>query len=125
MWDLSCVDWADRLREGRSLIPDLPLNEAEADIGLAIFDELQLPDVPGTPRLGDACGEWFRNLVRAAFGSWDPVAQIRYIRDILTLAPKGSSKTSYSAGIALTLMLMNKRPRAEGVFIGPTQSISD
>jgi phage terminase large subunit-like protein len=125
MWDLSCVDWADRLREGRSLIPDLPLNEDEADMGLAIFDELQLPDVPGTPRLGDACGDWFRQLVRAAFGSWDPVAQVRYIRDILALAPKGSSKTSYAAGLALTLMLMNKRPRAEGVFIGPTQSISD
>ena len=58
-------------------------------------------------------------------GSWDPAARTRSIRDILTLAPKGSSKTSYSAGIALTLMLMNKRPRAEGVFIGPTQSISD
>jgi len=125
MWDLSCVDWADRLRDGRSLIPDLPLNEDEADMGLAIFDELQLPDVPGTPRLGDACGEWFRQLVRAAFGSWDPVVQIRYIRDILAMAPKGSSKTSYAAAIALTLMLMNKRPRAEGVFIGPTQSISD
>ena len=66
MWDLSCVDWADRLRDGRSLIPDLPLNEDEADMGLAFFDELQLPDVPGTPRLGDACGDWFRQLVRAA-----------------------------------------------------------
>jgi phage terminase large subunit-like protein len=70
-------------------------------------------------------GKWFRDIVRAAFGSWDPVTQVRYIRDILALAPKGSSKTSYAAGLALTLMLMNKRPRAEGVIIGPTQSISD
>ncbi|MGJ4888932.1 terminase large subunit [Bradyrhizobium sp. HKCCYLRH3099] len=125
MWDLSCVDWADRLRDGRSLVPDLPLIDSEAEMGLAIFDELQLPDVPGTPRLGEAAGPWFRDIVRAAFGSWDPAAQVRYIRDILALAPKGSSKTSYGAGLALTLMLMNKRPRAEGVFIGPTQSISD
>jgi phage terminase large subunit-like protein len=125
MWDLSCVDWQDRLREGRSLVPDLRLIESEAEMGLAIFDELQLPDVPGLPRLGDAAGPWFRDIVRAAFGSWDPVAQVRYIRDILALAPKGSSKTSYAAGLALTLMLMNKRPRAEGVIIGPTQSISD
>jgi hypothetical protein len=28
MWDLSCVDWEDRIRDGRSLMPDLPLIEA-------------------------------------------------------------------------------------------------
>ena len=32
------MDWASRLRDGRSLIPDLPLVESEADLGLAIFD---------------------------------------------------------------------------------------
>jgi phage terminase large subunit-like protein len=125
MWDLSCVDWEDRLREGRSLIPDLPLIESEATVGLQIFDELQLPDVPGKPRLGEAAGDWFRDIVRAAFGSWDPESRIRYIRDILALAPKGSSKTSYSAGLMLSAMLMNKRPRAEALFVGPTQAISD
>ena len=42
MWDLSCVDWEDRIRGGLSLIPDhLPLNETEATTGLAVFDELQ------------------------------------------------------------------------------------
>jgi phage terminase large subunit-like protein len=101
MWDLSCVDWQDRLREGRSLVPDLRLIESKAEMGLAIFDELQLPDVPGLPRLGDAAGQWFRDIVRAAFVSWDPVAQVRYIRDILALAAKGSPKTSYAAGLAL------------------------
>lgn len=125
MWDLSCPDWADRLREGRSLIPDLPVIESEADMGLAIFDELQLSDVPGTPRLGDAAGQWFRDIVRAVFGSWDPVARLRFIRDLFVLAPKGSSKTSYSAGLSLTAMLMNRRPNAEASFIGPTQSIAD
>jgi phage terminase large subunit-like protein len=125
MWDLSCPDWEQRLREGRSLIPDLPLIKDEADMGLAIFDQLQLSDVPGAPCLRDAAGQWFRDIVRAAFGSWDPVAKTRYIRDIFALAPKGSSKTSYGAAIALTLMLMNRRPNAEAVFIGPTQSVSD
>ena len=125
MWDLSCPDWADRMRAGRPLIPDLPLIETEAAMGLAFFDEMQLPDVPGTPRLGTAAGQWFRDLVRAAFGSWDPIARIRYIRDILAMAPKGSSKTSYSAGLMVAAMLMNKRPSAEALFIGPTQAISD
>ena len=94
-------------------------------MGLAFFDEMQLPDVPGTPRLGTASGQWFRDLARTAFGSWDPVAQVRYIRDIMVMAPKGSSKTSYSAGLMVSVMLMNKRPNAEALFIGPTQAISD
>src|SRR5690242_17428370 len=99
MWDLSCEDWADRIRSRRSLVPDLPLIESEAKMGLAFFDQLQLPDVPGLPRMGDAAGHWFRDIVRVAFGSWDPVAQIRHIRDIFTMLPKGQSKTTYGAGL--------------------------
>lgn len=125
MWDLSRIDWEDRIREGRSLIPDLPLIKSEAEMGLAFFDELRLPDVPGKPRLADAAGPWFRDIVRTSFGSWDPITRENFIRDIFVLAPKGSSKTSYGAGMALSVMLMNKRPRAEALFIGPTQAISD
>jgi phage terminase large subunit-like protein len=125
MWDLSCVDWQDRIREGRSLIPEFPLIKSEAQMGLAFFDELRLPDVPDKPRLGNASGQWFRDIVRTSFGSWDPVTRTNFIRDIFVLAPKGSSKTSYGAGMALSVMLMNKRPRAEVLFIGPTQAISD
>lgn len=125
MWDTSCPDWEARIREGRSLLPDLPLLEAEADMGLAFFDELRLPDVPGNPRLGDASGQWFRDLVRAVFGSWDPVSQTRMIRDFFALVPKGSSKTTYSAALMLVAMLMNFRPRATALFLGPTQAIAD
>lgn len=125
MWDLSCPDWEERIRTGRSLIPDLPLIRSEADMGLAFFDELKLPDVPGKPRLGEAAGQWFRDIVATSFGSWDPVSQQNFIRDVFVLAPKGSSKTSYGAGLALAVMLMNRRPRAEALFIGPTQAISD
>lgn len=125
MWDTSCPDWETRIREGSSLLPDLPLFEAEADMGLAFFDELRLPDVPGNPRLGDASGQWFRDLVRAVFGSWDPVSQTRMIRDFFALVPKGSSKTTYSAALMLVAMLMNFRPRATALFLGPTQAIAD
>ena len=125
MWDLSCPDWEERIREGRSLVPDLPLIESEAKLGLAFFDELQLPDVPGLPKMRDAAGEWFRDIVRVAFGSWDPATRLRYIRDIFAMLPKGQSKTTYSAGLLLAAMLMNKRPRAEALFVGPTQAIAD
>lgn len=125
MWDLSCPDWEDRIREGRSLIPDLPLNETEAKLGLAFFDMMKLPDVPGMPALGKAAGQWFRDIVRAVFGSWDPETGERHIRDVFVLAAKGSSKTSYSAGLIMAAMIMNRRPRAEMLFVGPTQAISD
>jgi phage terminase large subunit-like protein len=124
-WDTSCPDWETRLREGRSLVPDLPLFESEADMGLAFFDEIRLPDVPGTPRLGDAAGQWFRDLVRAVFGSWDAVNRVRMIRDFFAMVPKGSSKTTYSAALMLVAMLMNFRPRATALFLGPTQAVAD
>jgi phage terminase large subunit-like protein len=125
MWDLSCPDWQERIRAGRSLIPDLPLNQFQADTGLAFFDALRLPDVPGQPLLKDAAGPWFRDIVRAVFGSWDAERKLRHVRDIFVLAPKGQSKTSYSAGLMLSAMMMNDRPRAEMLFVGPTQAISD
>lgn len=94
-------------------------------MGLAIFDELRLPDIPGTPRMRDACGQWFRDIVYTSFGSWDAPADIRHIRDIFAMLPKGQSKTTYSAGLCLTTLLMNKRPNAEALFVGPTQAIAE
>lgn len=121
MWDLSCPDWQNRIRERRSLLPDLPLIKAEADFAVGFYNEMQLPDVPGNPKLRTASGEWFRDITRAAFGSWDEAAQIRHIRDILAMVPKGSSKTTNSAALSLTAMLMNRRPRGEALLLGPTQ----
>lgn len=125
MWDLSCPDWEDRIREGRSILPEMPLNREEADLGLAMFDELRLPDVPGLPKMRTHCGPWFRDIVRAVFGSWFPEEQHRYIRDILAMLPKGQSKTTYSAGLLLIIMLMNNRPRSEALFVAPTQAIAE
>jgi phage terminase large subunit-like protein len=125
MWDLSNPEWEASLMSGRSLIPELPLNKSEADDGLAIFDQLRLPDVPDLPLMRDAAGPWFRDLVRVAFGSWFPAERKRYIRDIFAMLPKGQSKTTYSAGLLLTAMWLNERPRAEGLFVAPTQAIAN
>jgi hypothetical protein len=38
---------------------------------VAIFNNLRLPDVPGQPAMAEAAGDWFRDIVRAAFGSLD------------------------------------------------------
>ncbi|WP_439572624.1 terminase large subunit [Phreatobacter sp.] len=125
-WSFACPDWVERLKAGRSLVPDLPLDVAEANRAVAIFDKLRLPDVPGTPALKEAAGEWARDIVRAAFGSLDPETRSRRVPEIFALVPKKNSKTTYCGGaVAIVALLANKRPRAEMLFIGPTQEIAD
>lgn len=124
-WSLSCPDWQDRIRRGESLLPALPLVAAEADRAVAIFNRLRLPDVPGQPLLSDAAGDWFRDLVRALFGSYDPAAGERFIRELFVLVPKKNSKTTGGAAVMLTAMLMSRRPRAEFLLVAPTQEVSD
>jgi hypothetical protein len=91
-WNLSCPDWRDRLRTGRPPFADLPVYATEGDRAVAVFNKLRLADVPGTPTLADAGGEWFRAVVRALFGSLDPVTRQRLIRELFLLVPKKNSK---------------------------------
>ena len=46
-------------------------------------------------------------------------------RRFFALVGKKNSKTTYSAGLILTAALINKVPRAEILFVGPTQEIAD
>jgi phage terminase large subunit-like protein len=124
-WDLSCRDWEDRLRSSRSLVPDLPLNRDEADRAIAIFNRLKLPDVQGTPTLEEAGGQWFRDIVAAWAGSWNPVSRVREITEIFCEVPKKNAKTTAGAALMLTAMMMNRRPRAEFLLVGPTQAIAE
>lgn len=124
-WDLSCPDWEDRLRAGRSLVPTLPLFRAEADLAVQFFDQLRLPDVPGNPLMKDAAGDWFRELVAVLFGARDPVENRRYIEEVFALIAKKNSKTTYGGGLMIVALLMNSRPMAEFMFVGPTQAISE
>lgn len=124
VWDFSCPDWEERLRDGRSLVPDLPLDAAEAERAVAIFDRLRLPDVPEQPAMADGAGEWFRDIIRAIFGSLQPNGE-RVVREVFALVPKKNSKTTGGAGIMLAALLMNKRPNAEFLLVGPTQEIAD
>ncbi len=124
-WNFACPDWVERLKTGRSLVPALPLDAAEAERAVAIFDNLRLPDVPGQPQLKDAAGEWFRDIVRAAFGSLDKTTNARGVSEIFTLVPKKNSKTTGGAAIAITALLTNTRPHAEMLLVGPTQDVAD
>jgi len=124
-WNLSCPDWRERLRAGRSLVPDLPLDAQESERAVRVFNRLKLADVPGTPTLRDASGDWFRDIVRALFGSLDPVTRMRAIRELFLLVPKKNSKTTSGALLMLTALLLNERPKAPFIMTAPVQDVAD
>lgn len=124
-WDLSCLDWEQRLRDGRPPIPDLPLT-AHGARAVAVYDKLRLADVTGTPTLAEASGDWFRAIVQAMFGAYDPYTRTRYIRELFALVPKKNSKTTYGAlGLMLTALLLNERPQAPFLMTAPVQDVAD
>src|SRR6266704_2873900 len=106
-WDLSCKDWQERIRSGKSLMPDLPLNKPDAEQAVAIFNTLRLPDVPERPTLEEAVADWLREIVAALFGSVDPVTRRRYIRELFLLIAKKNNKTTGFAAVMMTALLLN------------------
>jgi phage terminase large subunit-like protein len=123
--DLSCTDWAQRLRAGQSLVKVAPINPAEGQRAVDIFNMLRLADVPGTPTMAEAGGEWFRGIIRAIFGSLDPITRMRAIRELLLLVPKKNSKTTNGALMMLTALLMNQRPRGTLIMTAPVQDVAE
>ena len=123
-WDTAVADWEDRILSGRSLVPELPLFKAEAAKALRVFKRLRLPDVIGTPTMGEVCGPWFFPIVEALFGSYDPATNTRHISEVFQLIPKGNSKSSNGGAVMLTAMITNRRPEAEYLFIAPTIEVA-
>lgn len=125
VWNLSCPDWEKRLRAGRSLVPKLPIDKAQGERAVKIFNKLRLADVPGTPTMGEAGGEWFRDIVRVLFGSLNPKTRIRAIRELFLLVPKKNSKTTNGALLMLTALLLNERPHASLIMTAPVQDVAE
>lgn len=121
---LACRDWREKLRAGQTPIAELDLNQGRAERAVNIFNRLRLPDVQGTPSMNSAAGQWSRDIVAAVFGSVNDEGS-RWIREFFILVPKKNSKTTTGAAIMVTALLMNERPRAEFLLIGPTQAIAD
>jgi phage terminase large subunit-like protein len=125
-WDLSCKDWEARLQAGQSLVPSsLPIDEFAGARAVAVFNKLRLADVPGTPTMGEAAGDWFRDIVRALFGSLDPKTRERAIRELFLLVPKKNSKTTNGALLMLTALLLNERPNASFIMTAPVQDVAE
>jgi phage terminase large subunit-like protein len=123
--DLSCTDWASRLKERRSLIPSLPLNVDAAEKAVRIFNGLRLADVQGTPLVSESGAGWFEDIVRVLFGSLDPTWRDRAIRELFLLVPKKNGKTTYGGLLMLTGFLMNQRPSATFIMTAPDHGVAD
>lgn len=122
-WSFACPDWRERLRDGRSLVPDLPLDMALAKRAVAIFNKLRLPDVGGQPEMRVAAGDWQRHSVAALFGSLMPDGK-RMVRKVLEEVPKKNSKTTKVGAMGVTALLMDPEPRQPYYIYGPTQAIA-
>lgn len=127
MISTACPDWWQRILAGQAPVADgLVTNAAEADRGARIFDRLRLPDVIGRPTFGVAAGPWYREaVVRPLFGSLHSVTGRRRIHTVAIYVPKKNSKTTLTAGVSVTALLMNQRPNATFAQFGPTQTIAE
>lgn len=126
-FSVACPDWEQRLASGHPPMPDLP-QFALSEMGLRAvraFDMLRLADVPGTPTLAEAGGDWFRTILAVVFGSLDPSTKQRLIRELFLLVPKKNGKTTYGALAMLVGVLLNQRPRAAFYMTAPVQDVAD
>ena len=122
-WSTACPDWADRLRDGRSLIPP-PIFPEEAERALAVFRELRLVDVPGSPTIGECCAPWVFDLAASIFGSYDSQSGRRLITEWFVCVPKKNAKSSIAAGIMMTALILNWRQSAEFTILAPTIEVA-
>jgi phage terminase large subunit-like protein len=81
LWSTACSDWEARILSGSSLVPDLPLYQAEADRALRVFKRLKIPDMVGMPRMGMSRGHGSIRSSKPSGGSLDPETNIRAIQE--------------------------------------------
>ncbi|MHB2265026.1 terminase TerL endonuclease subunit [Aliihoeflea sp. PC F10.4] len=121
----SCPDWWDKIQAGETPMADVPFNAEKAAKALAFFNRLRLPDVPGTPRLAEACGDWFRDILVAFLASEDPETKQRLVWELLCMIPKKNSKTTYVAALGLTALYMEEAPNRQMLLVAPSQNIAE
>lgn len=124
-WSTACPDWEARILAGNSLITFPPLFPEEAATALAVFNQLRLADVVGSPPLADICRPWITDFVSAVFGSYDAEEGRRLITEYFLCVSKKNSKSSIAAAIMLTALIRNWRRSAEFIILAPTVEVAN
>lgn len=136
-WSTACLDWRERFKEGRSLVPCGALFPAHAERAMAVFTSLFAPDVqnptgevgenglPVPPTYGEVSREWILEIATAILGAYDEETGERLIREALLKLPKKQWKSGLAAGLMLTLMVLNWRTSNEAAIIAPTKDTAD
>ncbi len=122
-WRSDCPDWAQRLRDGRSIIPP-PIFPEPAAEALAVFKSLRVVDVAGSPTFGECCAQWVFDLVASIFGAYDPNTGRRLITEWFVCVPKKNMKSTLAAGVMMTALVLNWRQSAEFTILAPTKEIA-
>ena len=124
-WLTARPDWASRIVNRQSLLPDLPLDHGRSERALRIFRRLRLVEVAGQPTMGRACEQWVFDFVGAIFGAYDAETKRRVIREFFLLIAKKNSKSSIAAGVMLTALILHERHAAEYLILAPTKDVAD
>lgn len=123
-WTTACLDWEDRLVQGRSIIPS-PIFPEQAEQALAIFKELRVTDLPGKPTFGECSEQWVFDFVAAIFGAYDADTGKQLIREYGLLISKKNTKSTIAAGIMLTAVILCWREDEEHLILAPTKEVAD
>lgn len=123
-YSTACIDWADRIRNGKSIIPP-PIFPQEAAEAVAVMRELRIVDAPGSPTMGEACADWVFELASAIFGSYDSSTGRRLIKEIFVLVSKKNSKSTVAGAIMLTALIKNWRKSAQFAILSPTIQVAE
>ena len=118
-WSTACLDWANRLQRGESIVPP-PIFPEQAEQALDIFKQLKIVDAPGSPTFGESCAQWVFDIVASVFGAYDADSGRRLITEWFICLPKKNSKSTLAAGIMMTALILNWRQSGEYTVLAPT-----
>ena len=105
----------------QSIIPVGALYPDAANQAMDVMENLVMSDMANKPRFGQVARQWAMDFPRAIFGAYDPESGERRIREFFMLISKKNSKSTLSAGIMLTALVLNWREGAKFMIIAPTK----